>query len=150
MRCRAALALFAIVALGGGMAVADDANKSAQESAQDANFGSRTDKPDGSSALTVGHKFPTVWETKIGTDVKLGPQQSSLPSENFAYGTLTDQSTGSVWGSITMPGFQPLGFDKTALEARMDARPSPEKAHATYDGVRRILEHLGLGDDGAQ
>lgn len=30
------------------------------------------------------------------------------------------------------------------LESRLDARPSPEKAQATYEGVRRILSHLGL------
>lgn len=32
----------------------------------------------------------------------------------------------------------------TVVEARLDARPSPEKAQATYDGVQRILAHLGL------
>lgn len=32
----------------------------------------------------------------------------------------------------------------SVLKARLDARPSPEEAHATYDGVRRILAHLGL------
>src|SRR5690349_20890225 len=114
MRCCAALALFALITLGGGVAVADDAPRSAE----DANFGNRTDKPDGSSTLTVGRTLPTEWETKIGTDVSLARQLSSLPSENFATGRLSDQSTGSVWGSISMPGFQPLGFDKTSLEAR--------------------------------
>lgn len=34
-----------------------------------------------------------------------------------------------------------------ALQARLDARPSPEKAQATYDGVQRILAHLGLTPD---
>src|SRR4029079_7233724 len=32
----------------------------------DPTFGSRTDKPDGSSALTVGRRLPTPWETKVG------------------------------------------------------------------------------------
>src|SRR5262245_1073866 len=123
MRSHALAVLFigALAVLSGGAAWAGD---------NDPVFGSRADKPDGSSALTVGRRFPTEWETKIGTDVKLGPQQSSLPSENFANGTLTDQSTGSVWGSITMPGFQPLGFDKTALEARMDAATDEGKVGA--------------------
>ena len=30
------------------------------------------------------------------------------------------------------------------LTARLNARPSPEKAQSTYDGVQRILKHLGL------
>lgn len=44
-----------------------------------------------------------------------------------------------------------------ALEARLAARPSPEKAQATYNGVqqmqidlRRVLEHLGLTFDDDQ
>jgi hypothetical protein len=127
MRSCAALTMFAIVALTGGAAFAGDADKSSN----DPNFGSRTDKPDGSSTLTVGHKLPTFWETRIGTDVSLAAQRSSLPSENFASGTMTDQSTGSVWGSIAMPGFQPLGFDKTSLEARVDGGKDEGKVGAT-------------------
>ena len=34
------------------------------------------------------------------------------------------------------------------LAAAVAARPTPEKAHATYDGVQRILAHLGLDADG--
>jgi hypothetical protein len=127
MRCCAALALLAVVGLGGGLAVADDANKSPSGP----NFGSRTDKPDGSSRLTVGRRLPTEWETKIGTDVSLAPQLSSLPSENFATGTLSSQSTGSLWGSISMPGFRPFGFDKTFLEARVDGGKEQGKVGAT-------------------
>lgn len=37
-----------------------------------------------------------------------------------------------------------------ALEAALEARPTPEKAHATYDGVKRILEYLHLADDDAE
>lgn len=32
------------------------------------------------------------------------------------------------------------------LQSRLDARPSPEEAQQTYNGVQRILEHLGLDD----
>ena len=42
----------------------------------DPTFGSRTDKPDGSSTMTIGRRLPTEWETKVGTDVSLAPQQS--------------------------------------------------------------------------
>jgi len=129
MRSRAALAVLsigALAAVSGGIARAGDADKSSS----DPTFGSRTDNPDGSSAMTVGRKFPTEWETRIGTDVKFGPQPSSLPSENFASGTLTGQSTGAVWGSIAMPGFRPFGFDKTALEARLDSATDQGKVGA--------------------
>jgi regulator of replication initiation timing len=37
-----------------------------------------------------------------------------------------------------------------AVEAALAARPSPQKAQATYDGVQRILDHLGLASDGTE
>jgi hypothetical protein len=137
---RAALAMFAIVAFGGSIAFAGDAD----QSSNDPNFGSRTDKPDGSSALTVGRKLPTPWETKIGTDVSLAAPPSTLPSENFATGTLSDQSTGSVWGSIAMPGFQPLGFDKTSLEARVDSGKEEGKVGATMSRTVPLGQSLSM------
>ena len=127
MRCCAALTMLALVALGSGAAIAGDGDKPSS----DPNFGSRTDKPDGSSTMTVGRTLPTLWETKVGTDVSLARPQSSLPSENFATGTTADQSTGSVWGSITMPGFRPLGFDKTSVEARVDGAKDEGKVGAS-------------------
>jgi hypothetical protein len=126
MRSCAAFALFAAVALTSSAALAGDSDKSSN----DPNFGNRTDKPDGSSSLTVGRKLPTIWETKIGTDVSLAAQPSTLPSENFATGTTSSASTGTLWGSITMPGFQPLGFDKTSLEARVDGAKDEGKIGA--------------------
>jgi len=140
MRCCAALAMFALIGLHGGTAFAGDGDKPSTDPV----FGSRTDKPDGSSALTIGRKFPTEWETKIGTDVKLGPQQSSVPSENLASGTMSDQSTGSVWGSITMPGFHPLGFDKTAVEARVDGAKDEGKLGATVSRTMPLGQSLSV------
>src|SRR5262249_52270918 len=110
----------------------------------DPNFGSRSDQPDGSSTMTVGRKLPTEWETRIGTDVSLGPQTSSLPSENFATGTLTDRSTGSVWGRIAMPGFQPLGFDKTAIEAGVDGAKDQGKVGATVSRTVPLGQSLSM------
>jgi len=126
MRFCAALMLVAAVTLTNGAALAGDPDKSSN----DPTFGNRTDKPDGSSTLTVGRKLPTLWETKVGTDVSLAAQPSTLPSENFATGTTSSASTGTVWGSITMPGFRPLGFDKTSFEARMDGAKDEGKVGA--------------------
>jgi len=137
---RAALTMLAIVAFGGGVAFAGDADKSSN----DPNFGSRTDRPDGSSTLTVGRRLPTEWETKIGTDVSLAAEPSTLPSENFATGTLGDRSTGSVWSSINMPGFQPLGFDKTSLEARLDGGKDEGKVGATMSRTVPLGENLSM------
>ena len=63
----AALAL----AIGAGTASAGDT---------DPTFGNRTDKPDGSAALTIGRRLPTAWETKVGTDVSLAAPSPTAPS----------------------------------------------------------------------
>jgi hypothetical protein len=126
-QCTTLCAVGLCAALSAGAALADGAGKSSM----DPTFGSRTDKPDGSSALTIGRRLPTEWETKFGTDVSLAPQQSAVPSENLLNGTVTDRSTGAVWGSIAMPGFRPLGFDKTSVEARVDGGKDEGKVGAT-------------------
>lgn len=140
MRSCAALMLVAALALTSGAAFAGDSDKSSN----DPNFGNRTDKPDGSSTLTVGRKLPTLWETKIGTDVSLAAQPSTLPSENFATGTTSSASTGTVWGSITMPGFQPLGFDKTSLEARVDGAKDEGKVGAAVSRTVPLGQSLSM------
>jgi hypothetical protein len=127
MRQRLAFCVLITTALTLGAASAGDAEKPWSNP----NFGNRTDKPDGSSALTIGRRLPTEWETRVGTDVSLAPPSSNVPSENFARGTAPEQSSGSVWGSITMPGIRPLGFDKTAVEARIDAGKEEGKLGAT-------------------
>ena len=130
MRQRLACGVLVITALTAGAACAGDADKSASAGTS-LNFGSRTDKPDGSSALTIGRRLPTEWETRVGTDVSLAPASSPVPSENLLHGAAPDQSSGSVWGSITMPGIRPLGFDKTAVEARIDGGKEEGKLGAT-------------------
>ena len=123
---RLACGVLVITALTAGAACAGDADKPASP-----NFGSRTDKPDGSSALTIGRRLPTEWETRVGTDVSLAPASSTVPSENLLHGAAPDRSSGSVWGSITMPGIRPLGFDKTAVEARIDGGKEEGKLGAS-------------------
>ena len=126
-QCTAFCAIAMCAALSGSAAFAGDAD----QSQAGPTFGSRTDKPDGSSAVTIGRRLPTEWETKVGTDVSLAPQASPVPSENLLRGATPDQSTGSVWGSITMPGFRPLGFDKTSVEARVDGAKDESKLGTT-------------------
>src|SRR5436309_13477211 len=97
----------------------------------DPTFGSRTDKPDGSSALTVGRRLPTPWDTKVGADVSLAAPSGIAASDNLARGVAQDRSSGAVWGNLTMPGLRPLGFDKTSVEARVDASKDEGKLGAT-------------------
>jgi hypothetical protein len=123
------------VTVGAGAAMAGDA---------DPTFGSRTDKPDGSSALTVGRRLPTPWETKVGADVSLAAPSGIAASDNLARGVAQDRSSGAVWGNLTMPGLRPLGFDKTSVEARVDAGKDEGKIGATLSRSVPINQELSV------
>ena len=88
-------------------------------------FGTRTEKPDGSVALTIGRRLPTDWDTKFGMDAKLSPEQPSAMADTVAVNPSVTRSTGAVWGSMSGPGVAPVIFDKTTVDARFD--PSQEK-----------------------
>lgn len=131
----------AFVAANAGAAVAAD--KPAADA--DPTFGSRTDKADGSSSLTIGRRLPTEWETKVGTDVSLAAPAGIAASENLLRGgSASDRSAGAVWGSLTMPGFRPLGFDKTSVEARLDAGKDEGKVGATLSRSVPVNEDLSV------
>jgi len=123
------------VTVGAGAAMAGDA---------DPTFGSRTDKPDGSSALTVGRRLPTPWDTKVGADVSLAAPSGIAASDNLARGVAQDRSSGAVWGNLTMPGLRPLGFDKTSVEARVDAGKDEGKLGATLSRSVPINQELSV------
>ena len=88
-------------------------------------FGTRTEKPDGSVALTIGRRLPTDWDTKFGMDAKLSPEQPSAMADTVSVNPSVTRSTGAVWGSMSGPGVAPVIFDKTTVDARFD--PGQEK-----------------------
>jgi len=94
-------------------------------------FGKRTDNPDGSAALTVGRRLTTPWDARIGADVSLAPEASAVPSENMLHGTAPGESSGTIWGTLAMPGVAPPGFDKTALDARFNSGSDEGRLGAT-------------------
>jgi hypothetical protein len=124
-----------VVSVSASAAMADDT---------DPTFGSRTDKPDGSSALTVGRRLPTPWETKVGADVSLAAPSGIAASDNLARGVAQDRSSGAVWGNLTMPGLRPLGFDRTSVEARVDAGKDEGKLGATLSRSVPINQELSV------
>jgi hypothetical protein len=69
-------------------AVAAGENKPSAGEA-DPTFGSRTDRPDGSAALTIGRRLPTEWETKVGTDVSVAAPAGTA-AENLLRGVTPD------------------------------------------------------------
>jgi hypothetical protein len=118
----------AILALAASAAIAAD-DKPAGSS--DPSFGSRTDKPDGSSALTIGRRLSTPWDTKVGTDVSLAAPDGTASSDTLMRDPASDRSSGAVWGNLTMQGVAPPGFDKTSIDARLDAGKDEGRLGAT-------------------
>jgi hypothetical protein len=134
--------------LAGGLALSLGARDAAAEAGKAStgtapmSFGNRTENSDGSVALTVGRKLATAWETKFGTDVHLAGPDSNVPSENLRRGAAPGQSSGALWGSIAMPVLRPLGWDKTVIEARLDAAKDEGKLGATLS--RSLGENLSV------
>jgi hypothetical protein len=120
-----------LAAFSAALLLTASAAKSGEANSADPLFGNRTENRDGSVAMTVGRKLPTDWESKIGTDVKLANPTTSSLSETMQRGVPADRSSGSIWGSITMPGITPYSWDKTALEARLDTADDHRKIGTT-------------------
>lgn len=112
-----------------------------QSNSFDPTFGSRTEKSDGSVALTIGRRLPTEWDAKFGMDAKLAPEPSSIPAHTTPHSTPADRSSSTVWGSMTGPAVAPFLFDKTAIDARLD--PGNEKGEVAATLSRTVP----LGED---
>jgi len=116
----AALIFAAVTALAGGVT-----HPSWAQSSNEPMFGNRTDKPDGSTALSVGRHLPIEWDTKVGVDAKLAPEPAPALADSMLANPSVTRSSGAVWGSMTGPGVAPMIFDKTSVDARID--PDKEK-----------------------
>ncbi len=142
LRSLSSLAVGLSLAIGASAALADSNKPSANNF--DPTFGSRTDNPDGSAAMTIGRRLPTTWETKVGTDVSLAPPAGTVTSDNVLRGTAPDRSSGAIWGNLTMPGVRPLGFDKTSVDARFDAGRDEGKLGTTLSRSLPIDPNLSV------
>jgi hypothetical protein len=98
------------------------ANKSAAISAgSDLNWGNQNNA-NGTSAVTVKQSLSPFWDTRIGADMTVTKQpttMSELLAEKAENGGNTLQSGGSAWAAVTAPGAGSI-WDKTAIEARVD------------------------------
>lgn len=109
-----------------------------------ATFGNRTDRPDGSAAMTIGRRLPTEWETKVGADFNLAAPPGAAATDNMTRGVSSDRSTGAIWGNLTTAAVQPIGLDKASLEARIDAGSDEGKVGATVSRSMPINSDLSV------
>lgn len=84
---------------------------------------SRTDKSDGSSAVSIKQPITPFWDTRVGADLNVAARTPTTSfgvlEQKIMHDNQLSQSTGSAWASITAPGVGSI-WDKTAIEARTD------------------------------
>jgi hypothetical protein len=89
---------------------------------------SSNDKLNGSAAVSVKQPISPFWDTRIGADMTVVRQPSTMSellADKVANGGSEPQSSGSAWATIAAPGVASI-WDKTAVEARVD--PSQDQA----------------------
>ena len=76
----------------------------------------------GSAAVSVKQPVSPFWDAKIGADMTVARQPSTMSellAEKAENGGNAPQSSGTAWAAITAPGVGSI-WDKTAVEARVD------------------------------
>jgi hypothetical protein len=96
---------------------------------------SSSDKPNGTSAVSVKQSLSEFLDTRIGADMSVAPPpqtltESQLLAERLANGGSLPQSSGTAWAAITAPGVGSI-WDKTAVEARVDPSQDQSKVGTT-------------------
>ena len=74
-------------------------------------IGSRSERADGSVAVTAGHRLPTAWDAKVGVDMAA---PATVP-DAFA----GQANRGAGWANLAVPA-APIGLDKATIDARVD------------------------------
>jgi hypothetical protein len=106
------------------------------------------DKPNGSAALSVKQPLSPFWDTRIGADMTVTREPSTLTgsellSEKLANGGSQPQSGGSAWAAITAPGVGPV-WDQTAVEARVDPAQEQSKLGTSLSKSLPLNEQYSL------
>ncbi|MBR0777616.1 hypothetical protein JQ625_22515 [Bradyrhizobium diazoefficiens] len=98
------------------------ARKRAQAAASGGLNWASSGNANGSSAVTVKQSVSPFWDTRIGADMTVAKEpttMSELLAQKAANGGSLPQSSGSAWAAATAPGAGAI-WDKTAVEARVD------------------------------
>lgn len=91
---------------------------------------SRSDKPDGSSAVAIKQPLTPFLDTRVGADLNVATRtpttSSEVLAERIAHDNQLSQSSGSAWAAMTAPGVGSI-WDTTAIEARTDPASAQSK-----------------------
>lgn len=119
------------------------AKKRAQAAAREALNWSSNPNANGSSAVTVKQSVSSFWDTRIGADMTVAKEpttMSELLADKAANGGNLPQSSGSAWAAATAPGAGSI-WDKTAVEARVDPGAEQSKIGAS------LIKSVPLSND---
>jgi hypothetical protein len=106
---------------------------------------SSRDKPNG-SAVSVKQSISPFWDTRVGADMNVVRQPSTLSellAEKAANGGNEPQSSGTAWAAITAPGLGSI-WDKTAVEARLDPAQDQSKLGTSLSKSLILNEQYSL------
>jgi hypothetical protein len=106
---------------------------------------SSKDRPNG-SAVSVKQSVSPFWDTRIGADMTVVRQPSTLSellAEKAANGGNEPQSSGTAWAAITAPGVASI-WDKTAVEARLDPAQDQSKLGTSLSKSVTLSEQYSL------
>jgi hypothetical protein len=95
--------------------------RSPQAASGDMSWSSKNNA-NGSAGVSVKQPLSPFWDTRIGADMTVAPQPSTMSellAEKVANGGNAPQSSGTAWAAMTAPGVGSI-WDKTAVEARVD------------------------------
>jgi len=109
------------------------AKKRAKAAANNGMNWSSNANTNGSSAVTVKQSVFEFWDTRIGADMTVAKEpttMSELMAQKAANGGNLPQSSGSAWAAATAPGAGAI-WDKTAVEARVDPGSEQSKLEAS-------------------
>jgi hypothetical protein len=92
---------------------------------------STQDKANGASALSVKQPVSPFWDARVGADMTVVNQPSTLTTadllrQKFSTDGQPSQSSGTAWAAVTAPGVGSI-WDKTAVEARLDPAQDQSK-----------------------
>ncbi len=107
---------------------------------------SSRDNPNGSAAVSVKQPISPFWDTRIGADMTVTRQPSTMSellSEKVANGGSELQSSGTAWAAVTAPGVGSI-WDKTAVEARVDPMQDQSKLGTSLSKSLSLSDQYSL------
>lgn len=115
----------------------------------------RTDNPDGSSAMVLKQPLPTEWDAKVGADLGLGPSAPSSYQPGRPLPGQGDRNSGAAWASLGVSHFATVDarIDPTNEQGRLGTTfkksiPVGDRYSVTLQNSYAVTESFGESTSG--